>query len=341
MKNRINWIDVGKGIGILLVVLGHSLRDSMMSSSTVCNAIYTMVYAIHMPFLMYLSGYMFAVKSDSYLKKGIKEYGLLKVNKLMKPYLVYAVIVYAVIRIAFQNETIGNILTLAGYQKENFSQFAWGLLSGENAYSFHLWYIYCLTVLSILGFVIWKITDANSMAMFRERIVCAFIIVVVLYTILVSRKINAPRIISATTSMFPWYFMGCLRFTDKFSKKTSLCSGIISISVIVLYSFQLIPISVNVYRVIKYVLVTGAIFGMIALSKAFSNSNILSYLGTSSMVIYLFHQPFIAAGIGIITYDYLKIPMCISIALTTIASLVLPLIIATILKVLRVWTIVF
>lgn len=63
MKNRINWIDVGKGIGILLVVLGHSLRDSMMSSSMVCNAIYTMVYAIHMPFLMYLSGYMFAVKA--------------------------------------------------------------------------------------------------------------------------------------------------------------------------------------------------------------------------------------------------------------------------------------
>lgn len=341
MKNRINWIDAGKGIGILLVVFGHSLRDSMMNSSMVCNAIYTMIYAVHMPFLMYLSGYMFAVKSDSYLKKGIKEYGLLKVNKLMKPYLVYAVIVYAVIRIAFQNETIGNILTLAGYQKENFSQFALGLLSGENAYSFHLWYIYCLAVLSILGFVIWKITDTNSMVMFRERIVCAFIIVVVLYTILVSRKINAPRIISAATSMFPWYFMGCLRFTDRFSKKASLCSGIISISVIVLYSFQLIPISVNAYRVIKYVLVTGAIFGMVALSKAFSNSNMLSYLGTNSMVIYLFHQPFIAAGIGIVTYDYLKIPMCISIVLTTIASIVLPLIIAKILKVLRVWKIVF
>lgn len=341
MKNRINWIDVGKGIGILLVVLGHSLRDSMMSSSTVCNAIYTMVYAIHMPFLMYLSGYMFAVKSDSYLQKGIKKYGLLKANKLMKPYLVYAVIVYTGIRIVFQNETLGNILTLAGYQKEKFSQFVLGLLSGENAYSFHLWYIYCLAVLSILGFVIWKITDTNGMRMYREKIACVLIIVVVLYTILVSRKINAPRIISATTSMFPWYFMGCLRFTDRFSKKTNLCSGIVSISVIVLYSFQLLPISVSVYRVIKYVLVTGAIFGMVVLSKSFSNSKILSYLGSNSMIIYLFHQPFIAAGIGIITYDYLKIPMCISIVLTTIASIVLPIIIAKILKVLRLWKIVF
>ena len=341
MKNRINWIDVGKGIGILLVVLGHSLRDSMMSSSTVCNAIYTMVYAIHMPFLMYLSGYMFAVKSDSYLQKGIKKYGLLKANKLMKPYLVYAVIVYTGIRIVFQNETLGNILTLSGYQKENFSQFVLGLLSGENAYSFHLWYIYCLAVLSILGFVIWKITDTNGMTMFREKIVWVFIIVVVLYTILVSRKINVPRIISATTSMFPWYFMGCLRFTDRFSKKTNLCSGIVSISVIVLYGFQLLPISVSVYRVIKYVLVTGAIFGMVVLSKSFSNSKILSYLGSNSMIIYLFHQPFIAAGIGVIAYDYLKIPMCTSIVLTTMASIVLPIIIAKILKVLRLWKIVF
>ena len=77
------------------------------------------------------------------------------------------------------------------------------------------------------------------------------------------------------------------------------------------------------------------------LSKSFSNSKILSYLGSNSMIIYLFHQPFIAAGIGIITYDYLKIPMSISIVLTTIASIVLPIIIAKILKVLRLWKIVF
>ena len=59
------------------------------------------------------------------------------------------------------------------------------------------------------------------------------------------------------------------------------------------------------------------------------------------MIIYLFHQPFIAAGIGIIAYDYLKIPMCTSIVLTTMASIVLPIIIARILKVLRLWKIVF
>lgn len=193
----------------------------------------------------------------------------------------------------------------------------------------------------LLTMVLARLLSAEDYGVYQAIAVLVLIIVVVLYTILVSRKINAPRIISATTSMFPWYFMGCLRFTDRFSKKTNLCSGIVSISVIVLYSFQLLPISVSVYRVIKYVLVTGAIFGMVVLSKSFSNSKILSYLGSNSMIIYLFHQPFIAAGIGIITYDYLKIPMSISIVLTTIASIVLPIIIAKILKVLRLWKIVF
>lgn len=68
-KNRETWIDICRGVGILLVVLGH------------CNipfVMYKMIYSFHMPFFFILSGYLFKNK------KAIKEYG----KKLWKRYII-------------------------------------------------------------------------------------------------------------------------------------------------------------------------------------------------------------------------------------------------------------
>jgi fucose 4-O-acetylase-like acetyltransferase len=51
---RIAWIDVARGIGILLVVLGH--LESGLSSR--------IIYAFHMPFFFFLSGYVHKIQSD-------------------------------------------------------------------------------------------------------------------------------------------------------------------------------------------------------------------------------------------------------------------------------------
>ena len=49
--NRIQWIDVAKGIGILAVVLGHSLQMGSFP--------YRIIYAFHMPLFFFLSGVCF------------------------------------------------------------------------------------------------------------------------------------------------------------------------------------------------------------------------------------------------------------------------------------------
>lgn len=51
MKRRIEWLDIAKGIGILLVILGHCLD----LSGTPCRIIFT----FHMPLFMVLSGYLY------------------------------------------------------------------------------------------------------------------------------------------------------------------------------------------------------------------------------------------------------------------------------------------
>lgn len=47
MKNRVDYIDVAKGIGILLVILGHTIEK---------GAIWNCIYGFHMPFFLFCSG---------------------------------------------------------------------------------------------------------------------------------------------------------------------------------------------------------------------------------------------------------------------------------------------
>lgn len=57
---RIQWLDYAKGIGIFLVVLGHTLRamvnSEILESSITVNSIDRWIYAFHMPLFFLISG---------------------------------------------------------------------------------------------------------------------------------------------------------------------------------------------------------------------------------------------------------------------------------------------
>ncbi|MCI7040909.1 MAG: acyltransferase family protein [Lachnospiraceae bacterium] len=72
MQNRINWIDVVRGIGILLVILGHCQNPLF----------YLIFYAFHMPLFFFISGYC-----TSNTRKGYKNY-----LYLIKEYFVWTII---------------------------------------------------------------------------------------------------------------------------------------------------------------------------------------------------------------------------------------------------------
>ena len=54
MKNRTPWIDVVKGLGMFLVVLGHISKDEMAVD---------WIYSFHMPLFFFLSGYLLYYKN--------------------------------------------------------------------------------------------------------------------------------------------------------------------------------------------------------------------------------------------------------------------------------------
>ena len=51
MEKRISWIDMTKGYGVLLVIIGHMYIFNLSS----------WIYSFHMPLFLFISGYVFKV----------------------------------------------------------------------------------------------------------------------------------------------------------------------------------------------------------------------------------------------------------------------------------------
>ena len=78
--NRVGWIDCLKALGIYLVILGHTLKDSYLS---------VWIYSFHMPLFFILSGYLIGAKSNISDKK---EYLKRKSKSLLLPFIVFRVL---------------------------------------------------------------------------------------------------------------------------------------------------------------------------------------------------------------------------------------------------------
>lgn len=71
---RENWIDWAKALGILLVVMGHSVYASKDVTS--------FIFVIHMPLFFFVSGYLFKTSRSWY------EISISNVKTLLIPYII-------------------------------------------------------------------------------------------------------------------------------------------------------------------------------------------------------------------------------------------------------------
>lgn len=88
---RVGWVDVAKGIGIILVVVGHTnrgLASSVINWSQGFQLLDDWIYSFHMPLFFFLSG-LFLIKASS------KPYSLFlsdKIRTIVYPYLIWSAI---------------------------------------------------------------------------------------------------------------------------------------------------------------------------------------------------------------------------------------------------------
>lgn len=127
LTNRMQWLDVAKGITIILMVLGHTSIPKFVSD---------FIWAFHMPLFFIASGWC-----TNWKREGVCKFITKKVNSLLLPFVVYSVIVLSI-----------NLLT-GGASLKTF------LCKGWQGYA--LWFIPVLFFASVCSKLIMAIKQKN------------------------------------------------------------------------------------------------------------------------------------------------------------------------------------
>lgn len=83
-KKRLDYIDMAKGIGVLLVLIGHMQGDPFYSYSPYIQPLCVFIFSFHMPFFFILSGILMAIKNDD--RKSLPEIARRRFRGIMVPY---------------------------------------------------------------------------------------------------------------------------------------------------------------------------------------------------------------------------------------------------------------
>ena len=135
MSKRIEYIDIARGIGILLVVMGHN------DFAVVSPFLYKLIYSFHMPLFFFLSGYFLNTSI------GFWEFFKKRFNGIMKPYFFTIFLIYFISlsfgKMGFQTALIRIVKSFYG--------------SGHYLDWVQLWFLPHLFVVSLYAFLFYAV----------------------------------------------------------------------------------------------------------------------------------------------------------------------------------------
>ncbi len=279
---RIKWIDVARGIAIILVIIGHSCRPS----STLAKAI----FSFHMPFFFIISGYFFRRDNNfSNLVSG-------KAKSLLLPYLTTALIVYGywllVVRYRLHDLTQPSTMAITFLKS-----FVYGAGNVVKQYPSivpigPIWFLLALFSANILFFIILKITRQSKM-----YIQAVLFLLISIAGCMIGKYLFLPWSLDIALASQFFMFSGYVISTRIQQLKDISAPLIAPIFLFWIYDIYAGGISLN-NREYNNILISfaGAIAGSLVLlyasyqlSKIKSMEKALSFIGMSTLVILCFH----------------------------------------------------
>ena len=119
-KKRLDYLDMTKGLGMILVLIGHLQGDSIFTFSPYIQPLCVFIFSFHMPMFFIVSGILLAIKNDEV--KPLKEVEKSRFRGIMIPYLWFSlfyliVVVAALIKgeIAVQTLYLNIWYVISGY----------------------------------------------------------------------------------------------------------------------------------------------------------------------------------------------------------------------------------
>ncbi|MCR5102387.1 MAG: acyltransferase [Butyrivibrio sp.] len=333
MKKRVEWIDIARGIGIIMAMLIHSCTSVIRNQDYGVNLFYAFTSTSSMPLMIFLSGCSVKLNSKRYMEMSLKDFAKKKLLSFMLPYFSYSAIVYIIFVITNFLPFTGPMMKNLGYGNISFLRFLIGLIIGNNHFSIHVWFLYVLFIYEMIAYLIFK---------YVKRDYVFIIISVAAYFI----EINVDTSISMAWMSGLLYFMfftlGIYMYRKRINKWVGIACFFLWMIAYGIYAFMGLN---DFYR--NYILALAIpLFAITSISwygqmKKKKSPVQLRWLGRKSMSLYLFQQPFFGSALGTILYKVVGFPAWPSVIICIIASFVLPLVIRAILVRYRICRVLF
>jgi acyltransferase len=279
VKERINWIDIARGIGIILVIYAHGLGATPLRY---------FIYSFHLPLFFFLSGLVVhSRKNEPYINSLTKD-----IKKILLPYFFFAFLFFFIWILNLKPESRSPEIII-----HQLIGIFYG--SGNNRYlifDIALWFLPCLFLVKQIFWAISKLTD-------KFIYISLFIFSIAGFLLSnFASNIKLPFGFETAITAIIFFGLGYLwnRKPDikfKLPSKHLLLLILFSILTIIFayFNFQIygLQVDLRLNRLNNYFLFyLAALSGILAtifLSKIINKNKILEYLGKNSLVLFASH----------------------------------------------------
>ncbi len=274
-KERIAWIDLARGIGILLILLGHLPGLGKLG---------TWIFSFHVPLFFFLSGYLF--KNDLSFLPFLKK----KAKALLLPYAVLSlgVIAYKMLLQLYQkNFTVSKLLRL-------FLDFIIQRRSGT------VWFLTCLFLVEILFYFASK---------YLKKYVLLAVVILAPVAGVIYIHFGGPALpwnLDASIMAIPFFYIGYLLkkypqglqyvFASKWKTALALLAClIVNLGLCILNrklgKIETVDMYDSIYGIYPLMLLSamGGILAIVCLSTMIQ-SNVIAHIGANSLIYFGWHQ---------------------------------------------------
>ena len=325
-NGRLVWMDISKGVAMLLVLIGHSMTDRMRISSPALDSLYRSIYIFHMTWFFWLSGYAYRLSRN----KG-KAPLLIAKRRLRSqfPYwILYTFFIYLAFNIAISIPALKTVLDEAGFKRMPLGMYLLSALQANNVWAYHLWFLLVLMIITIVVSFADYITKGRNIT---GLCICLFFLSVVALALRDYVFLgNWWRLYQYMTLYLPVFCIGILMADMKISDTVAWIWGALALVYIAIRVKYFSDFSGNSLRVTGWtrfavylaadILLPGL---MVLLGKLLDKvrSAFLLFIGKESLTIYLWHQPFCCAFLGTLLYDMLHLPAALVMLICICTSL--------------------
>ncbi len=328
-NKRIDYMDIAKGVAVLLVIFGHTFRESMRADAAWCDIAYLFVYRFHVALLFMLSGMGYALTkarkasltTGAYLKK--------KAKTLLLPWVTYSVLIYVVFAAVQLVPPVRAMLASSAYAFVSPPQYLLAMLKNDNPYCFHMWYLQTLFLYVMVAFLADKWLGA------RARVVkwAAIALVPAFYMLVCEGWV---WVFKAFFQKLLFFLVGTL-LTDGFIRRYArrLCAVGAACGVL-LAGLTLYPptkwyaswVTGLPLGYAENAVTVGWCVGIVAACCLLEQPlRRLAAFGRHTMPYYVYHQPLCGAFLGIVLYEKLHLPALATVAACMAAGLAVPFVI--------------